>query len=280
MMENKGRLISQQVLTYGFLLLLILFALFPAVWMFSTSIKPADEVLTIPPKIMADQPTFSNYSRVLFESTIPRAFLNSVIVSVGTTLLTLLISTFAGYGFARFKFRGSGTLSIGLLFGQMLPTVVLVIPLYMIFSDVNLIDSYAALIIANLATALPMAVLLLTSFFRTVPRELEEAAKIDGTSSLGALFRIVLPNAAPGLVAVGVFSFINSWEEFLYALNFTNSATVRTLPIAISEFSGQFIIDWGGMMSASFIISAPVLLIFLLCNKYFIKGLSDGAVKG
>jgi len=162
----------------------------------------------------------------------------------------------------------------------MMPGVVMIIPIYMIFNKLRLIDTYGALVIANLAVTIPMGVILLSSFFRKVPIELEEAAKIDGTGSLGALFRIILPNSIPGIIAVGVNAFLNAWEEFLFALNLTNSASVKTLPIVVNEFSGEFIIDWGGMMSASVVISVPVLLIFLVCNKYFVKGLSDGAVKG
>jgi len=280
MKRSKGGLLAQYGLSYLFLLFLILFAVFPAIWMFVTSIKPMSEIFQIPPRFTTDHPTFENYKRVLFESKIPRAFVNSVIVTLLTTFFTIVVSVLAGYGFSRYKFFGSRALSTGLLFGQMMPGVVMIIPIYMIFNKLRLIDTYGALVIANLAVTIPMGVILLSSFFRKVPIELEEAAKIDGTGSLGALFRIILPNSIPGIIAVGVNAFLNAWEEFLFALNLTNSASVKTLPIVVNEFSGEFIIDWGGMMSASVVISVPVLLIFLVCNKYFVKGLSDGAVKG
>jgi len=268
MKRSKGGLLAQYGLSYLFLLFLILFAVFPAIWMFVTSIKPMSEIFQIPPRFTTDHPTFENYKRVLFESKIPRAFVNSVIVTLLTTFFTIVVSVLAGYGFSRYKFFGSRALSTGLLFGQMMPGVVMIIPIYMIFNKLRLIDTYGALVIANLAVTIPMGVILLSSFFRKVPIELEEAA------------RIILPNSIPGIIAVGVNAFLNAWEEFLFALNLTNSASVKTLPIVVNEFSGEFIIDWGGMMSASVVISVPVLLIFLVCNKYFVKGLSDGAVKG
>ncbi|WP_249864542.1 carbohydrate ABC transporter permease [Paenibacillus konkukensis] len=262
------------------LLVLIVFSLFPALWMFVTSIKTSAENFTVPPRIMVEHPTFANYSRVLFESQIPRAFLNSVVVTVCATALTLAVAVLAGYGFARYRFRGSRVLSSGLLYGQMMPGVVIIIPLYMVFSKLQLIDTYLALIIADLAITIPMSVIMLRSFFQTIPKELEEAAKIDGCSNLGALVRIILPVSLPGLIAVSVYAFLNIWEEFLFALNLTNSDTVRTLPIAINNFSGEFVIDWGAMMGASMVVSVPVMLIFILCNKFFVKGLSDGSVKG
>ncbi|GGE31404.1 ABC transporter permease [Pullulanibacillus camelliae] len=280
MKQRKMLTFSGQTLSYLFLLAVIIFAIFPALWMFVTSIKPHSEILTTPPRWITHHPTLSSYSRVLFHSSIPRAFLNSVVVTVCTTILTLFFSILAGYGFSRYKFRGSRTLSTGLLFGQMMPGVAIVIPLYMALNKVHLIDSYAALVIANMAITIPLGVIMLRSFFQSVPRELEEAAKIDGTTNLGALFRIILPVSAPGIIAVSVYTFLNSWEEFLFALNFTNSASVQTLPIAVNEFSGEFVIDWGGMMSASVVVSIPVLVVFLACSKYFVKGLADGSVKG
>lgn len=280
MASKRLKKAAVQAPVYLFLAGLILFSLFPGAWMFLTSIKPPNEVFTTPPQLIADNPTLSNYERVMFESRIPRSFLNSVIVSGATVLLSLLLAIPAGYGFARYKFKGSRVMSTSLLFGQMLPAVVLVIPLFIVLSKLKLIDSYGALIIANMSVTIPVAVMMLQTYFEGVPRELEEAANIDGLGSVGVLLRIVLPISTPGLTAVTIFTFINAWEEFLYALNFTNSASVKTLPITLAEFSGQFQIDWGGMMSAAVVISLPVLLIFAICNKYFVKGLSDGSVKG
>ncbi|WP_163538163.1 carbohydrate ABC transporter permease [Gracilibacillus sp. YIM 98692] len=267
-------------ISYLFLIAILFFALFPAFWMFATSIKPETEIFTNPPRFFTENPSFSGYKSVIFESDIPRAFINSLVVSIGTTFFTLVLSVFAAYGFARFKFRGSGALSTGLLFGQMMPTVVIVMPLFMMFSEMSLVDNYGGLILANMAVTIPLGVIMLRSFFITIPKELDEAALIDGTSHIGALFRIILPNAIPGVVAVSIYTFLHSWEEFLFALILTRSSSSQTLPIAVNDFSGEFVIDWSGLMSASVVVCIPVLLLFLLCNKYFVKGLSEGSVKG
>lgn len=280
MTKRRVKDLMVQFFSYLLLTMFIIFSLFPGIWMVLTSIKPIEEIFTSPPKIFTRNPILSNYTRVIFETNIPRAFLNSMVVAFFTILLTLFISIPAGYGLSRYRFKGSKTMSTAILFGYMLPAVVIITPLFMTFSKLKLIDTYTALIISNMTLTVPMSVLMLKSFFQTVPRELEEAAKIDGCTTLGALFRVVLPVVAPGIIAVMIFSFLQSWDEFLYALNFTNSESIRTLPIAIAQFSSQFTIDWGGMMGASVVISVPVLVIFMLFSKYFIKGLSEGAVKG
>lgn len=267
-------------LAYALLLLAIAVGVFPAIWMALSSIKPQSELFSIPPRFFAENPTFDSYLRVLFETNIPRSFLNSAVISSVVTLCTVVVSMFAGYGFSRFQFKGSKALSTSLLFGQMMPAIVLLIPLFKIYSSLKMLDTFQVNIITNVALNMPMAVLTLTAFMRGIPKELDEAAMIDGCTRPRALFQVLAPVAAPGIVTVCIFTFLNTWEEFLFAFNFTTSAVYKTLTIALKEFKGQFIIDWGGMMSAAVVISVPVLLIFLLCNKYFIRGLTSGAVKG
>lgn len=266
--------------TYLILLVMIVISVFPAVWMLSTSIKSPTELFDNPPEIIPDEPTLGNFTAVLQNSKMYQAFFNSVLVTAAVVLLTLIVSVLAGYGFARFRFRGSSALKVGLLFGQMIPSVVLIIPLYFLFSKVGMLNTRGALIIADMALTIPMGVIMLSSFFEGVPKELEEAAKIDGCTGIGALFRVVLPVAKPGLISVAIYTFIHAWEEFLFALNLTTSSKTRTLPIAISMFSGEFAVDWGATMAAATVVAMPVLLIFLLCNRYFVQGMADGAVKG
>lgn len=265
---------------YAILLAAVTMALFPAVWMMISSIKNPSEIFKLPPTFIVQQPTFENYHRVLFETNVPRAFLNSLLISSVTTALNILIGSLAAYGFARFVFPGDKALSTVLLFGQMIPAVVLLVPLFKIYSRIGFIDTYRVNVVTNLAVNMPMAVLTMTAFFRSIPVEMDEAGMIDGCSRLGTMFKIVMPNAAPGLVTTGIFAFLNTWEEFMFSMNFINSARYKTLAVAIKDFKGQFIIDWGGMMSAAVVISFPVLVVFLFCNKYFIKGLTSGAVKG
>ncbi len=269
-----------QTITYMILAVAIFVSTFPAIWMLSTSIKSITELYDTPPEIIPDMPTLANYVSVLQNEKMYYAFFNSVIVTACVVSLTLLLSVLAGYGLARYTFKGSKAIKVGLLFGQMIPGVVIIIPLYFLFAQIELLDTLFALVISDMALTIPMGVIMLSSFFAGIPRELEEAAKIDGCTGLGALFRVIIPIAKPGLVSVGIYTFIHAWEEFLFALNLTMSSKTRTLPIAISMFSGEFTVDWGATMAASAVVALPVLLIFLLCNKYFVKGLADGAVKG
>lgn len=269
-----------QLATYVLLIIVIIVAVFPAIWMLSTAIKLPTEQYVTPPRIIPANPTLENFRNVLSNSKMFDAFVNSVIITACVVGITLLISILAGYGLSRYKFKGSGVIKIVLLFGQMVPGVVLIIPLYFLVAKTGLLDTHFAMIISDLALTIPMGVIMLSSFFETVPRELEEAAKMDGCTGVGALFRVVLPIAKPGLISVTIYTFIHAWEEFLFALNLSTSTKTRTLPIAINMFAGEFSVDWGATMAASAVVALPVLLIFLACNKYFVQGLSDGAVKG
>lgn len=279
-MSRKKKEILIQVLIYTVLVFVILIAIFPALWMLSTSIKNVTELFDMPPEMIPDQPTLLNYLNVLGNSKMFRAFFNSALITVCVVMLTLFFSVMAGYGLARFRFKGHGLIKVAILFGQMIPGVVIIIPLYSVFTKFGLLDTHISMIIADLALTIPMGVIMLSSFFAGVPKELEEAAKIDGTTGMGALFRVILPIAKPGLISVAIYTFINAWEEFLFAMNLSMSTKTRTLPIAINSFAGEFAVDWGSTMAAAAIVALPVLALFLLCNKYFVKGLSDGAVKG
>lgn len=280
MIRNKKTEAVKTVLTYAFLTVMVIVSIFPIVWMIDSSLKGTSEIYSSPPTFTIHKVTLENYARVLFDSGIPRAFLNSVIISVTATLTTLVLGCLAGYGFSRYRFKGRKMLYVGLLYGQMMPAVVLIIPVYLVFSKIGLIDSYFSLILPDVAITVPLATLMLKSFFDGVPVELEDAARIDGATKLGILWRIVIPIAKPGLVSVAIYTFLSTWEEFIFALNLTNSASIRTLPIAINMFKGEFIIDWGAIMSSGAVISLPVILLFVLCNKAFVKGLSEGGVKG
>ena len=280
MIRNKKTEAVKTVLTYVFLTVMVVISVFPIVWMLDSSLKGSSEIYSSPPTFTIHEVTMENYVRVLFDSGIPRAFLNSVIVSVTATLTTLTLGCLAGYGFSRYRFKGRRMLYVGLLYGQMMPAVVLIIPVYLVFSKIGLIDSYFSLILPDVAITVPLATLMLKSFFDGVPVELEEAARIDGASKLGILWKIIIPIAKPGLVSVAIYTFLSTWEEFIFALNLTNSSSIRTLPIAINMFKGEFIIDWGAIMSSGAVISLPVILLFVLCNKAFVKGLSEGGVKG
>ncbi len=259
---------------------LVLVSVFPFLWMLISSIKPLRELYTVPPTWIPETPTVANYAKVIFESNIPRYFLNSVIVSFGATGLALILAIFASYGFARFRFPGKRLYQSFVLVGQLLPTAAIIVPLYIVLNWLGLINTYFGLILVYLILTLPLSVWMLIGYFKAIPVELEEAAIIDGSSRLGVLFRITLPLSLPGVVAVLVYAFVTTWNEFIFALCFATDSTVKTLPIGLSEFSTEFNTDWGAVMAASVLMTLPVALIFLGMQRLFIGGLTSGATKG
>lgn len=261
-------------------LLLAIVCLFPFAWMALSSIKTLSELYTVPPHWWPDMPTLGNYANVLFESNIPRYFLNSVIISVGATGLALILAIFASYGFARFEFRGKPFWQAFVLVGQLLPTAAIIVPLFITLRVLGLVNTYWGLILVYMIITLPLSVWMLTSYFKAIPVELEEAAIIDGASRLGVLFRITLPLSIPGIVAVVVYAFVTTWNEFIFALCFATDSSVKTLPIGLAEFSTEFNTDWGSVMAASMVMTLPVALLFLSMQKLFVGGLTAGATKG
>lgn len=265
---------------YASAALLVAVCLFPFLWMSVSSIKELRELYTIPPTWIPQSPTLANYRTVLFESNIPRYFLNSVIISLGATLLSLALAIFASYGFARFRFRGKAAAQSFVLVGQLLPTAAIIVPLFVTLRWLDLVNTYLGLILVYMIITLPLSVWMLTSYFKAIPLELEEAAIIDGASRMGVLMRITLPLSLPGLVAVTVYAFVTTWNEFIFALCFATDSSVKTLPIGLAEFTTEFNTDWGAVMAASMIMTLPVALLFLSMQRLFIGGLMAGATKG
>jgi len=268
------------VVSYAILILMVLFVLFPLAWIISTSFKPSAEILSIPPRWFPNEFTLEHYKSVLFNSSIPLYFLNSIMVGLISTLISLLLGGAAGYGFARFSFQGNKPFSLFMLFSQMLPLTVLMIPMYFVLAKLGMLDSIIGLSISHLIISMPLVTWMSRSYFMSIPKELEEAAMVDGCSHLGALFKVTLPLAAPGLAATGIYAFIISWNEFVLASILTTSESARTLPVGLTEFSSMFDVDWGSTMAASALVTLPVIVVFLWLQKYFIQGLSQGSVKG
>jgi ABC-type glycerol-3-phosphate transport system permease component len=260
--------------------LLVFVCLFPFLWMALSSIKTLRELYTVPPVWFPEVPTLANYMKVLFDSNIPRYFLNSTIISLGSTAIALCLAIFASYGFARFRFRGKAGFQAFILVGQLLPTAAIIVPLFITLRAFGLVNTYLGLILIYTIITLPLSVWMLTSYFRAIPVELEEAAIIDGASRIGILFRITLPLSLPGLVAIIIYAFVTTWNEFIFALVFAEDYRVKTLPIGIAEFSTEFNTDWGAVMAASVIMTLPVAILFLAMQKLFVGGLTAGAVKG
>ncbi len=261
-------------------LILVVLAVFPFLWMAVSAFKPLSQLYTIPPRWLPSPPTLDNFRNVLFESNIPRYFVNSLIISVGSTFLALVFAIFAAYGFARFDFRGRSAALAFVLIGQLLPTATVIVPLYIVLNYLGLINTYLGLILVYLILTLPLSVWMLTGYFRSIPKELEDAAIIDGASQLGVLFRISLPLVTPGIIAVTLYSFVATWNEFVFALSFATEKEMKTLPIGLAEFSTEFDTDWGAVMAASFVMTLPIALIFLVMQRMFVGGLMSGATKG
>jgi multiple sugar transport system permease protein len=260
--------------------LVVAVCVFPFVWMALSSIKTLGELYTVPPVRLPETPSLENYKKVLFESNVPRYFINSTIISLGATAIALILAIFASYGFARFKFRGKPAYQAFILIGQLLPTAAIIVPLFITLRWLGLVNTYLGLILVYMIVTLPLSVWMLTSYFKAIPVELEEAAIIDGASRLGVLFRVTLPLSLPGVVAIIIYAFVTTWNEFIFALVLAQDARVKTLPIGIAEFTTEFNTDWGAVMAASLIMTLPIAILFFAMQRLFIGGLTAGALKG
>jgi N,N'-diacetylchitobiose transport system permease protein len=255
------------------------FALAPFVWMFLTSIKADKEIFTTEPVFWPARPTLSRYAEV-FDAGFARALRNSLVVACGTTAAGVAVAALAGYALARFQMPLRRFLLLGVMSVQMFPVVVLIIPLFVVMSSLGLLNSWGGLVLAYLSFTTPLAIWMLTSFLRTIPPELEEAAMSDGATRLGAMVRIILPLAGPGLAATAIFCFIAAWNEFLFALTFITDEDRKTLPVALQSFVGAEQADWGLIMTASVLFTLPVVVFFLAVHRRLAQGMVAGSVTG
>lgn len=275
-MKNGGR----GVWIYPAVAVLLLVAIFPFLWMGLSSFKGLQELYTVPITWLPRTPTWVNYMTVLFNSNIPRYFLNSTIISFASTALALVFAVPAAYGFARFEFRGNAIWQIVILMTHLLPTAALIVPLYVMLGYFGMLNTIYGLILVYLILTLPLSVWMLIGYFKAIPAELEEAATIDGASRLVVLLRIMLPLSLPGIVVIVLYSFVATWNEFIFALTFATDVSVKTLPIGLAEFSTEYNTDWGAIMAASVIMTLPVAAVFLWLQRLFVGGLMAGAMKG
>ncbi|HHW13991.1 MAG TPA: carbohydrate ABC transporter permease [Firmicutes bacterium] len=260
--------------------LVFAFAVFPFLWMLTTSLKPNEEIFTRVPRLFPAHWSFEHYLAVFQRGGFARYFANSAIVAVCTTLTSIAVGSLAAYALARFRFPLRSLFLVLILSVQMFPLVVLIIPLFIIMRNLGLLDHYLGLILAYVTFTLPFGVWMLKGFFDSIPASLEEAAMIDGCSRMGAFLRVILPVAAPGVAASSIYSFIGAWNEFMFAMTFINKEEMRTLPLALQAFFGQFTVEWGPVMAASVVFTLPVLVFFLAVQKRLTTGLVKGAVKG
>ncbi len=260
---------------------LVLAIAFPLFWMLSTALKPNQETFALPPTLLPVHPTLEQFQRLLTETPFATYFLNSVIVGLCTTVLVVVIGVLGAYGLVRFRFPGRELIAHLVLFTYLLPAVLLLLPLYLIISRLGLANSLAGLVIAYTTFALPFALWLLRSFIAAIPIDLEDAAMIDGASRMRAFLEVVIPQALPGIISTALFTFILSWNEYLYALVFINVDSSKTLPPGVLTMLNQNQnVEWALLMAASVLMSVPVLLVFAFLQSHLTRGFGAGAVKG
>ena len=260
---------------------IVLAVAMPLLWMVVTSLKPQSELFRIPPTLIPDTITFEHYWRVLTETPFLLYFRNSMILSVTTTAVVVVIGTLGAYSLVRFTYPGRETLAGLVLFTYLLPSVVLIIPLYLLMVSLGLANTIASLVIAYTTFALPYALWLLRSFMAGIPEDLESAALVDGASRIGAFVDIILPQALPGIISTALFTFILSWNEYLYALVLVNSDSVRPLTTGVMNMLiTSFNIEWSLLMAASVMMSIPLIVIFAFLQSYLTSGFGAGGVKG
>jgi multiple sugar transport system permease protein len=284
MERSRGGFNALGVARWVFLAFLLAFTALPMLWMVSTSIKSEFAAIQQPPTWIPAEPTLNQYTTLLSPtSPTGQQFLgyirNSVIVSSATTILGLIVAVPAAYAFARFNFPGRDALFFSVLIRNMFPVVVFLIPLFILMKNLRLIDTYFSLILTYLTFGLPLSIWLLKGFYDNIPPELERAARIDGATRFQAFWKIILPLSAPGLVATAIYAFIQGWNEYVYARTFINSEQRMTMPVGLERFFTEYASNWPGLMAASFIMSVPVVVLFLVLQRHFVRALTEGAVK-
>jgi ABC-type glycerol-3-phosphate transport system permease component len=288
----------RQVVAYVVLLLITFFICFPLIWALSTSLKAPKDVMATPPRLLPPRATLENYRNLVTgkqqyfradQSYVPTTaapqhftswFANSVVVSLGSTAISILISTLAAYSVTRFRYRGRRIVPYFSLLGYMLPSIILVFPLFLVMTELRLTNSLWSLTFGYVSITLPFCMWLLWAFFRGIPIELEEAAMIDGASRLRVFVDIVLPSAAPGIIAAAIFSLIVSWNDFLFARVFINSIENLPLTVGVMHFFEGTHVDWGLMMASAVLMTVPMAILFMLMQRHLVAGFGAGAVKG
>ena len=278
----------RKVLMFLLTLPVFFFIFFPVLWLFSASLSTQVELFSVPIHWIPQHITFQNYADIIFPdqavSSVPRtyaiALLNSIKIASSVTVICLIIGSFAAYALTRIPFGFNRSIQLGILATRMIPEVSLILPLFIIASSLQLINKPIVLIITYMSFALPYTIWLMAAYFQTVPIELEDAARLDGCSRLGILFRVVMPISVPGLISTAMFVFLLAWDEFFFALIFTSTLAAKTVPVAIAEFIGRYVVNVNGMMAGGILAAVPPVIIALIFQRYIVSGMTAGAVKG
>ena len=270
----------RRIVFYLVIAVVIIVFVFPTWVALDTSIKPAYQARKFPTSLLTTKPTFEKYAEAFGPLKFPIYIRNTVMLAGGTTMLGIGVGCLAGYALSRFRFRGRDFFSRAVLLIYMFPPVLLIVPLYLMTSALKVRDTLWALIITDTTFALPFSIWMLKSFFDTVPRELDDAALIDGCSPLSVLWRVILPVSAPGVVATAVFSFMLAWGEYLFAVTFITTQTLQPISVAVYSLMQPFALDPGMLMAISVISAIPPVVFFFAAQKWIVEGLTAGAVKG
>ncbi len=274
----------ENIVAIVFMIGLLIYTVVPMAWMLSTSLKSQFGALQQPPRWIPEHVTIDQYRTLLSPyNDIGRDFLryllNSIWVSTASTVLGVAVAVPAAYAFSRFSFPGKNALFFSVLVRNMFPLVVFLIPLFILMRNLRLVDTHLSLIVTYLTFGLPLSIWLLKGFYDNIPPQLEQAARIDGATRFQAFWKIVMPLSSPGIIATAIYAFIQAWNEYVYALTFLNSDSLLTLPVGLQRFFAEYSTNWPGLMAASFIMSVPVVVLFLVLQKHFVRALTEGAVK-
>jgi len=265
---------------YLALTLIALAAIFPVLWMVSVSFKPTTDTFSLPPQLIPENFRLDGYISVLQNKSFRTFIVNSYLIGMAVTVLSLIIGILAAFAFSRYRFFGDQAAKLFVISTQMVPTITLLIPFFGVIVWLRLYDTHLGLVITYLTFGLPYSIIMMNAYLNTIPKDFDEAAIIDGCSPLRVLFSVLLPMATPGIISTAVYTFLLSWNEFLFALALTRSVEIRTMPVGISMLVGEFGLKWDEMMAFSVIGSLPVLLLFMFVQRYVVSGLSAGGVKG
>lgn len=271
---------KQAVLIYSLLLMIGVLYLFPVYWTFITSVKTVPEMMSGDPTLIPRTLTPKHYVSVIFNSRYFTWVRNSMVIGVAATLITMLLALGAGYSVSRLRFPGRRLLEMGVLVVYLFPGILLVIPLFQVMSSLGLYDRLSSVILAHVLLGLPFGTWTVRSFIGTIPSELDDAARIDGATRLRTLFSVYLPIIAPGLATVGIFTFVVSWNDYLFPVVLLSSPEVQTISVGIAGWTSAYSINWGQISGAAIMSVIPVVVFYALAGRYFVSGLSAGAVKG
>ena len=271
---------TQSALLYATVLIVAVIVLFPIYWLFVTALSSTDELSGLPPTFWPENPNWGVFAKVLAERPILTWLTNSTIVAVGSVVLSMIISVLAGYSLSRFQMRGGQGLGIFILTAKMLPATLLVIPLFAVFRNFGMIGSLWTVIIAHSTLIIPFTTWMLKGYFDTIPRELEQAAMVDGCSPLSAMVRVVLPISTPGLAATSLYAFVLSWADYADARTFlVSEANTWTANLGIATMRGEYTTDWNEISAAAVFVAIPIMIIYLFLERYLVGGLTAGAEK-